>query len=211
VEKVDGLEKIKQRIINDATFEAQKLIEEASAKASDIRSEQIQKADKLRLKLESEAKALAYDHKKRLIAAEELDLRKALLKTKRDILDSAFKETLGKIRNMPVSEYSDIIKEMLMSFNLPGEVEIIYSGADKDQFGSEFTEGMNVVLKAIGKDMRIKQSEHYGNFEGGFILKGTGVEINNTLETLTKLVRAEAEPIAAKVLFANSSNGEEGL
>ncbi len=208
---MDGLDKIKNRILDEARLEAQKLITEAEAKASSIREEQNEKADKLKLKLANEAKANADDYKKRLIAAAALDMRKDKLSAKRQMLDAAFKESMSSIRQMPFSEYSEAIRSMLMSLNIEGETEIIFSKEDKENFGDVFIEEMNAVFKAIGKDMRIKLSAENGQFKGGFILKGKGLEINNTLESLTKLVRDEAEPLAAKVLFADSSNRKEDL
>ena len=208
---MDGLEKIKLRILSEARQEAQKITDEAENKASSIREEQIQKADKLKIKLENEANEHASDHKKRLIAAAQLDMRKDLLKTKREMLDVAFKGSISTIRNLPFSEYSEAIKEMIMSSGFQGEAEIVFAKPDKEKFDLRFIEEMNAVLKAIGKDMSIKFSDEIGGFEGGFVLKGRGVEINNSLETLTKLVRDEAEPVAAKILFAHDSNAEEGL
>jgi len=208
---VDGLEKIKLRILNEARQEAQKFIDEAEIKASSIRGEQVQKADKLKIKLENEAKAHASDHKKRLIAAAELEMRKDLLKVKREMLDVAFKNSVSSIRNLPSSEYCEIVKGMLLSLSFQGEADIVFPRADKENFGNGFIEEMNAVLKAIGKDMSVKLAEDEGAFEGGFLLRGNGFEINNSLEAITKLVRDEAEPIAAKILFADGSNGEEGL
>jgi V/A-type H+-transporting ATPase subunit E len=208
---VDGLEKIRNRILNNAKEEASKLIKEAEAKAHSVREEQNDKANNLKLRLEKEAKSNAEDHKKRLIAAAELDMRKAMLSAKRQMLDSAFNESIRNIRQMPFSEYSDVIKGMLMSLNISGETEIVFSKADKEGLGNGFAEEMNTVLKAIGKDISIKLSEENGEFEGGFVLKGKGLEINNTLESLTKLVKDEAEPLAAKILFTDDSTREEGF
>ena len=208
---MDGLEKIKLRILSEARQEAQKIIDEAEIKASFIKGEQIQKTDKLKIKLENEAAAHASDHKKRLIAAAELEMRKDLLKTKREMLDAAFKESVRSIRNLPLSEYCEVIKGMLMSLSFQGEADIVFPRADKENFGNGFAEEMNAVLKAIGKDMSIRLAEDEGAFEGGFVLRGKGFEINNSLEAITKLVRDEAESVAAKILFAVGSNGEEGL
>lgn len=211
VAKVDGLEKIKNRILSEAKEESQTHIKEAEAKARLIREQQNDKALKLKLSLEHDAKLSANDHKKRLIAAAELDMRKALLQSKRQMLESAFKQSISSIRQLPFSEYGEVIKGMLMSLNFSGEAEIVFSKADKESFGNGFIEEMNAVLKAIGKDITIKLSQENGEFEGGFILKGKGLEINNTLESLVKLVKDEAEPLAAKVLFADESDREEGF
>jgi V/A-type H+-transporting ATPase subunit E len=211
VAKVDGLEKIKNRILSEAKEEAQTHIKEAEEKARLIREQQNDKALKLKLSLAHEAKLSANDHKKRLIAAAELDMRKALLQSKRQMLESAFKQSISSIRQLPFSEYGEVIKGMLMSLNISGEAEIVFSKADKENFGNGFIEEMNAVLKAIGKDITIKLSQENGEFEGGFILKGKGLEINNTLESLVKLVKDEAEPLAAKVLFADESDREEGF
>jgi len=208
---VDGLEKIKNRILNDARLEAQKLIEEAEAKVSSIKAEQDIKVQKLKLDLADEAKADAQDHKKRLIAAAQLEMRKDLLKLKRQMLDKAFIEAENSIRRLPVSEYGEAIKSMLLALKVQGETEVIFCKEDKDNFGNGFVDEINAVFKAIGKNMRIKLSAETHAFKGGFILKAKGLEINNTIEALVKLARDEAEPLAARVLFADSLNRKEVL
>lgn len=206
---MDGLQKITQRILDDAQIESQKLISEGETKASAIRADQREEATALKLKLEKVAKAEAEDHKKRLIAAAELEMRKDMLSAKRSMLDKAFANSVEALKNLPLAEYSEAIKSMLLSLNFSGEAEIVFSTNDKGKFDGDFAEEMNTVLKAIGKDMKIKLSEKNGEFDGGFMLLGNGFEINNTLLTRTNLVRDELEPIIAKILFSNTLNRKE--
>lgn len=67
----------------------------------------------------------------------------------------------------------------------------------------------NVLTKAvfdkisakIGKKLTL--SDTFGNFKGGVMLLGKGVDKNLTFESELALLRDEVEPEVAKIMFSN--------
>jgi len=207
---VDGLDKIRARILDDAQKEAQSIISEAQAKAQELLKQAHTKADNLTQKHTAESESAAGEHKRRLVAKAELDYKKELLSIKRQMLDEAFKGAIEEIKNMPEKQYAEVLMAMLVSQTIQGEADIIFSAQDKSRLGNGFVTEVNGLLAQQGKNLHITSTKTDGNFSGGFILKGDGFEVNNTLEALARMVRDEVEPLAAQALFKNPQDREEG-
>lgn len=196
-----GVEKIKEKILQDAEAKANEIIEKARLQATEILEKANQKAAS-RAKEISQKAAYDINEKKRIInSMVELEMRKDILTTKQQSIDEAFDKVLERMNNLEDSKYEQVILDMLMSSVESGEEEIILSQGGREKLSNDFLNKANKALEAAGKKGQIRISDEVRNISGGFILKGHGVEINNSFEAVIRLYRDEIEPKVAELFF----------
>ena len=194
---MDGQQKIIDKILSDATHDAGEMLSEALKKAEALVAAKQSEADaEYDLSVEEARKAGEEVVRRRLTVAD-LEVKKLLLSAKKQAVDEAFEESLKKLLALPKEEYTALVGSMIASAADDGDVVVI-SENDK-----------NVLIKAvfdkisakIGKKLTL--SDTFGNFKGGVMLLGKGVDKNLTFESELALLRDEVEPEVAKIMFSN--------
>ncbi|HHV29544.1 V-type ATP synthase subunit E [Acetivibrio mesophilus] len=196
-----GVEKLKERILEEARAQAEANIKRAQEEASKIIAAAQNDADAKKAQILEKAKNEAVDVKKRLKAMAELEARKKKLQARQEVVDEAFNKTLEKLNSLPDKEYEEIISRMVVSSIESGSEEIILSPRDKQRISAGFIEGINKKLSQRGIDGKIRLSEETKNISGGFILKSGNIEINNSFEAVIRMKREEVEAEVIKALF----------
>ena len=108
-----------------------------------------------------------------------------------------YETALNKVKNLPKEKYAKLVMGML-SMAEDGDVVTI-SKREKDVL----TES---VIKefAAKKKIKLTLNKEFGEFDGGIILSGSGVDKNLTFETEFQLLKDELEETVAKKLFAEA-------
>lgn len=196
-----GVEKIKEKILQDAEVKANEILEKARLQAK----ETVEKANlraAQRVKEISQKSAHDVTEKKRIITSiVELEMRKDVLAAKQQSIDEVFDKVLERMNSLDNSKYEQIIFDMLMATVETGEEEVVMSENRKKALSADFIGKVNKALEAAGKKGSIKISDETRNISGGFILKSQGVEINNSFEAVIRLYRDEIEPKVAEIFF----------
>jgi len=196
-----GVEKIKEKILQDADIKVNEILEKARLQAKEIVEKANQKAT-LRAKEISQKSAYDISEKKRIInSIVELEMRKDILSAKQKSIDEAFDKALLRMNNFDSKKYEQVILDMLMASVESGEEEIIMSDDGKKKLSADFINKANKALESVGKKGKLRMSDEIRNISGGFILMGQGVEINNSFEAIIKLNRDEIEPKVAEIFF----------
>lgn len=196
-----SLEKIIERIKQDAQAQIAEIKDKASKEADKILQNAKNEADSYKAQALEKAKVQAQQRKQRLISSANLEFRKEILAEKQKAIDSAFQEAVNTLVQMKDDEYKQIIKKMLISSVQSGDEEIILSPRDKTRINENFIKEVNKELAKLGKKGNLKISKNNYNILGGFVLKKGNIEINNSFETLFKSFRDELEAEVSKVLF----------
>lgn len=202
---VAGIDRIKEQILEDARAEAERIIREAEDKVRALKEKKSEEANALKGKLMEESSLKAQERKRRMITAANLEIRKNILAVKQEMINKVLEEALKAIEQMPVAEYRSIISNMLLDTVVTGDETVIFSERDKDRLDAGFIAGVNIKLKEQGKKGQLKLGQAAGNFRSGFILISSGLEINNSFESIIRMNRNEMESEIAGILF-----GEEG-
>jgi len=199
---MNGMDKITERILDDARQEAERILEDAQRRAEAIKKESESKAAAVRERLIREYETKASELKGRMISVAQLDMRKKVLEVKQEMIDKAFERCLANIMEMPPKEYRKLMEELLIASVQRGDEEVVFSRLDDSRLGNDFLSGVNGRLTAMGRKGALKAAKEKGSFQGGFILRTGGVEINNTFESMLRIVREEIEPKVAEMLFS---------
>lgn len=224
-----GLEKIIDRIIEDAKEKARAILEAAqndcrataekyAAEADDIR-------DAIADKAEKEGEAVIA--KARSAAA--MTRRNLLLAARGALLDEAFERAKKEVRDADFGKYRELLTALLTSalieqaraedesVSLGDEVmtfdtfEVLFNAEDKEKYGSAVVEAARrAAAKHIGAERadKLRLSDETADIDGGLILRYGDIEANCSLSMLMAGMREEAEQKVAAVLFAET--GEEG-
>lgn len=196
-----GIENIKDRIINDAEVKKQEIKINTSKHIEEI---QLNSKKHAEIKIEEIEKKTQHEiaEKRRIInSMTELEMRKNLLHTKQMVIEEVFNEALNHLSNMNDEEYFNIIYKLVIASISSGDEEIVFSQKDKNKFGESLVQKVNSHLISIGKTANIRLSDDSVNICGGFIIRSSGIEINNSFEAILRMKRDEIEPKVAELLF----------
>lgn len=201
---MNGIDRISQRILEDAQAEAARIIEEAEQRARSIKDRKVKEVEKSNQKLHEENMAKAQERRRRMLSAAELEMKKETLAAKQQMIDEAMEKAKQAIMDMPKDEYGRVISKMLLE-SAQGHEEVVFSAADEERLDQSLIDQVNQELKEQGKKGELKLSPERGEFEGGFILRSGGMEINNTFGAILRMSRNHLEARLAEILF-----GKEG-
>ncbi len=194
---MDGQQKIIDKILSDAKHDAGEMLSEALKKAEALVAAKQSEADaEYDLSVEEARKAGEEVVRRRLTVAD-LEVKKLLLSAKKQAVDEAFEESLKKLLALPKEEYAALVESMIASAADDGDVVVI-SENDKNVLTKAF---FDKISAKIGKKLTL--SDTFGNFKGGVMLLGKGVDKNLTFESELALLRDEVEPEVAKIMFSN--------
>ena len=194
---MDGQQKIIDKILSDAKHDAGEMLSEALKKAEALVAAKQSEADaEYDLSVEEARKAGEEVVRRRLTVAD-LEVKKLLLSAKKQAVDEAFEESLKKLLALPKEEYTALVGSMIASAADDGDVVVI-SENDKNVLTKAV---FDKISAKIGKKLTL--SDTFGNFKGGVMLLGKGVDKNLTFESELALLRDEVEPEVAKIMFSN--------
>lgn len=196
-----SLEKIIERIKQDAQVQVDELKDKASKEAGKILQNAGDEANSYKAQALENAKAEAQQRKQRLISSANLEFRKEILAEKQNAIDLAFQKAVNTLTQMNDEEYRQTIKKMLISSVQTGDEELVLSVRDKARINENFLKDVNKELVKARKKGNLKISKDTYNILGGFVLRKGNIEINNSFESLFKSFRDDLEAEVSKVLF----------
>jgi V/A-type H+-transporting ATPase subunit E len=197
-----SVEKITEKILSDAQAEVQRIQAEIAKKAEKIQNEGREQAAVIGKEAEEEAKRRAQDQKSKDIATAELELRKALLAQKQELIQQVFDKALKHLANLKGQEYQRFVTELLLKVVEVGDEEVVFSSSDGHKIGEKLLEEVNGRLAKEGRKGSLRIVREDRDLQGGFILRRGKMEVNCSLQALFNTVREELEPQVSKILFS---------
>lgn len=196
-----GVEKIKEKILQDSQAKADSILQDAKKQAQEIidkaNVKAVQKAEEIQKKAASEAAEKIKINNSML----ELEMRKDMLNTKQQLIEEVFQTALDSLSKMDNNEYEATLFNLITNAVESGEEEILLSKQDKSKLPADFGSKLNQAVAQAGKKGNLKISDETRDIMGGFVLKAEGVEINYSFEALLRMYRDEIEPEVAAILF----------
>lgn len=121
-----GLEKVKERVLEEARQKAKDRIDSANAETREIMkpfSSQIkEKESALRSQMEAEVASI----KRREAAIAKLESKKMSLAFRKDFIEGIFSQAKERLSRLPETERASYIKKLLQKANSELEMEVIY-------------------------------------------------------------------------------------
>jgi V/A-type H+-transporting ATPase subunit E len=193
-----SIENILKKIEEETEVAAGEILRAAGTRASSIRGEGERGAAKLREELESRVRAKAADEERRLVVGEELELRKASLERRREILGEVYAEARKRIENLPPDEYLRLVSAFILKSAISGREEIVVPAAQRSMFAGDFVESLN---RARGAGSAFTLAETPGDFAWGVVLREGQRRVDLTLGVIFRQLASRVESAVAGVLF----------
>jgi len=194
-----SIENILKKIEEETGAAAEEILRAAGTRVASVREEGERGGAKLREELESRARAKASDEERRLVVGEELELRKASLERRREILGEVYAEARKRIEKLPPDDYLKLISSFILKNAISGKEEIVVPAAQRRMFSEGFVESLN---RARGAGAAFAVAETPGEFAWGVVLREGQRRVDLTLEVLFRQLAARVESAVAGVLFS---------
>ncbi len=177
--------------------------EEAEEKIREIREEYKLKREKLEKTFNDQLQKIIEDNKtdailnknkikEELLSKHRTELKLRLLAEKEKIVNTAFEESLKRIRNAPPNEYEEFFKNKLLALKNVSSGDFVIGKNDKDKLAGLF----DGYVKSGNFRLTISDS-----IEHGFLLVTEKVVYDFTLENIINEVRLNIEDKVARMLF----------
>lgn len=194
---MNGLDKITQRIADDAQAQAGAILRQGEADARAIAQDWEEKANAESGAILAQGQKAAQERLERLDSMAQMEGKRLLLSAKQEMISQAFDAALDKLLSLPQEEYVELLAKLCVQAAVTGREELIFSPADKGKLGAKVAARANELLPGG----RLTVSDETRDIRGGFILSGDGVEVNCAFDTLVRLSRPELERQVAQTLF----------
>ena len=191
---MNGIEKITQRIADDARMEIDDKLKAAEKQVSSIKKrfeDQIHAEEK---ELAAKNYRIASERLSRLENLAHMESRKLLLAAKQKEIDKVYELALRKLCSMPRDKYVEVLADFMEKTGAI-EGELFFAAEDLDV-------GRRAVAMAndrLGSSLSV--SREPADIRGGFVLRSGKTEINCAFETLVRLSRAQTAGKIAEMMF----------
>ncbi len=192
-----SIENILKRIGDEAEGEAHAKRQAAEARAAAIREEYERGAAALAGELERAYREKAAVEERRLVVAEELELRKKLLERKREILAEIYREARNRVEGLPPAEYLDLMRSLILRNAASGREEIVVPAAHRQLFTPAFVDALNRARD--GASFRL--ADEPGGFAWGVVLREGQRLVDLTSDVIFRQLAARSEARVAAALF----------
>lgn len=219
-----GLNKITEKIIEEARVEAREITEEANARAIAISNSYADRAEARRAELKAEADKEAESIVFRAKSQAASERRNTLEEARARMVDEAFAAAEKEIRSLSTEKYRELLVILLTSafvgqlesekenrrlygsddFEEIDRYEVILNRSDRDIHGEKLLEGVRraVVGKLDGAILsKLVLSDRVANIDGGLILACRDTELNCSLSAIFAKVREKLESRVYSILF----------
>ncbi|HHY31564.1 MAG TPA: hypothetical protein GX515_00870 [Firmicutes bacterium] len=198
---MSALEKMQEKILQDAKARAEEIVNAATAEAQAILAEAKAEAARKREEVLARGKEKADEEKRRTLTLAELDARKQLLATKAALMDEVFQMARKRLTSLERARYTAYLKGAVLEAVETGEEEVVMSARDMETIGPEVVAEVNAELSRQGRKAGLRLSSSPGEFDGGFVLRTGRTEINSTFDAILTRQREALVVEVAKVLF----------
>lgn len=188
-------EAIIDKIIGDAQAKADSFIADAKEKADEILSLSAEQCKTYLATSQTETYRMCEDVEARAKTVADLDARKLQLGAKSQILNRVFERALEKLKDLNGDRAKELLFAMLDKVAEDGDVVTVCE-SEKDLLTKD-----ELSAFAKKKGITLTLADAYGNFDGGLILTGKGVDKNLTYNVEIDALRDEVETEIAKEIF----------
>ncbi len=202
---MSALERMEERILQDARTKAQEIVRAASAEAEELLAQAKGLAGRRREEELARSAQRAEEARKRILTLAELEVRKRMLATRASLVDEVFAEAARRLGSLEPDRYEAYLKRQMHAAvaEAPSDAiaEVVMSRRDRESLGPRVVAAVNSELAAQGRKIEVRLSEDQGEFAGGFVLRLGSVEVNCTFDAALAREREALMVEVAAILF----------
>ncbi len=206
-----SLEKLLERISEDARAEGERLLAEAEEEAAGIAREGEEEALRSAEAIRSAYRERGERERTRIMSKALTESRAAYLSVQEEIFEEVFAAAAREFASLPEERYRDWLKRMILANAGEGVAEVVAAPYDRKLLSTGLLEEVNKALREGGGGRELVLSEQEAAFERGVILKGERYANNLSLQAVLRELRERHEEEVLNILFgeeAKRGNGE---
>lgn len=193
-----GLEKILEEIKVESKATTDEILAQANAEAQQIISASEQEAKVLSEDILKKANAKAEDIILRGDSSANLEMQKAMLAAKQQVINEMLQNTLDYIKNLSEEKYFALILKLIEKNSQETPGEIAFSQADMQRLPENFIDKINTCSKA-----ELTLCQNPANIKSGFVLIYGGIEENCSFEAMFRSKHEDLTDKISAMLFSN--------
>lgn len=187
------MDKVSQKILDDAKKEDDRIIKEAEKKRKEIEKVTAAEIKKLTEEIERKAREAEEKEYERLIGLKNIEQKNTLLEYKHHLMNELFKKVKEEI--LKNNKYPELIKSLFEVSVDSGKEEVLV-GKNEKIIDKEFINKLNK-----NKGWHLKLSKEKLPIKGGFILRSEKTQIDASIETILNEKKEVLEPEVVRILF----------
>ena len=185
-------------IIGQAKAEAEQIAQQTAAEVEKILEQARHKAAERSAKITADYQQKLETAERRFRIEAELEGKKRRLAAKHQMIDRVFQEALVALKKLPTEKKIHFLARKLAAVGeYGGEVQAVGSHSEWMAIIKE----ANELLARSGKPAQLVLSIETPDFEGGFLLNGSGFTVEGSFQAMLSEIRDETVPEIAKYLF----------
>lgn len=192
-----GLDKIINRIAQDAIKSAEIIEKDGKKKAEEIINQAFVDGRQQAIEIKEAADVQYENIINRGTSAAELEKRRRILREKRNIIGNLISEAHNRLLEMPTEEYFAYIIKMVERHALPVKGEIAFSKKDKKRIPQSFRSELE---RASSGNLKISRESR--DIDGGFVLIYGDIEENCSFKALFESANDELQDKLHELLFS---------
>ncbi len=196
-----SLERLLERIENDAREEGELIVARAEEEAALIREEAEEKARREGEAITRSFHAQAESERLKLLSQARLESRIELLAAKDELVEEVFREVRRSFLELPEDRYREWLRGAILRAVVGGDEELVASARDRELLAGGLLEELNGELRARGARGELRLSQDVAAHERGVILRGDKAETNLSADAVLQRLRAENEEEVSRILF----------
>ncbi len=201
-----SLEKLLEKIEEDARAEAEEIMAKARREAEEIRRRGKEEAGRAGENILAAFRERGERERVRMVSAARMENRLAILAAKERILEETLQKTVQAMEEMPREEYRAWLKSILANHAVTGKEEVIPSSFDRELLQDGLLQEINQTIDSMGKRGELRLSTDEAPFKRGVILREGNVYTRLSVESLLREAGERNEEEVLKILFGEGSD-----
>lgn len=197
---MEGIEKITGRILETTDREIQGILERTENELENIKTSFEAICASARQEILDGAEAEGRARAARAERAAALEHKKAVLKTKQDMLDAAYRRAEDALRELDEKRYEGLLCALVLRESRGGEA-LCFNARDRARLGKTVVVEANRRLEEAGRPAGLTLSQETRDMAGGVVLLDGRVEVNCSFEVLLREERERGALEVSKILF----------
>ncbi|NPV59899.1 MAG: hypothetical protein HPY75_09575 [Actinobacteria bacterium] len=196
-----SLEKLLERIGEDARAEGERFLAEAREQAARIVKEGEEEALRAAEAIRSDFRERGERERTRILSEALTESRAAYLSVQEELFEEVFEAASREFESLPEERYRDWLKRTILANAGEGVREVIAAPYDRKLLASGLLEEINAALREKAGGRELVLGEREAEFDRGALLRGERFENNLSLRSVLREVRERHEEEVLDILF----------
>ena len=199
-----SLEKLLEKIEDDARVQGRGIVAAAKEEAGRIESEGTEETRRAAEAIRASFRERGERERTKIMSEALAESRAAFLSAQDRLFEEAFTEALRLFEDLPEQRYRAWLRRIILQNATSGDEVLVAAPYDRRLLEDGLLEEINKALKDDGRPGRMSLAAEEAGFRRGVILTGEKFVNNLSLETLMRGVRDEYEEEVLKMLFGEA-------